>query len=143
MSNFEITSNANALAKTLGVTIKGMFAGMKQAMKFAMYEFQGDIVRTQMSGRVNNDYGLNRQSGHLAQGWSVIDSEGSGVDSYRVRLANQEKYGVYHEAVDRGKAKYPKRLWIHESFPKWYPISLNAAVKRYVIKSAKAIGSQA
>ncbi len=86
---------------------------IRKGVLFATEWLIGQVIEDQMSGRVRNDYGLNRRSGHAAGGWrKKVENEGTDI---KIKVYNLFFYVKFHQKPGP-KAKYPKRLYIVEYF---------------------------
>ncbi len=110
---------------------------MKLAMVRAMRDFEGHIIKKQMTGRP----GLRRRTGTLANSWNTRVKEELG--DIVVNLSTSVKYARPHQTgeilrrTSSGKKKYdfPKRLFVPESFDRNFNVffskELAIAIKEY------------
>lgn len=125
-------SNADKIIAALEKHEVNIMDAMFRGLKKALMSFQGEIEKTQLSGRVTNNFGLNRRTGALARSAFIKESPNNFV-----KLAYASKYIRIHQfggtitpkngkyLVFRGeggrliftkKVTIPKRLRILETF---------------------------
>lgn len=80
---------------------------LEKSLKRGMQFYERHIVEEMLSGRVSQDYGLNRQTGTAAKSWSIVSIN----DGYV--LWTSANYLIYHQL---GGEKIPKRLYVYEEF---------------------------
>ena len=88
-------------------------AAIRRGILFATNWLEGQIVEDQMSGRVREDYGLNRQSGRLAGSWRhKITNIGTTI---AIKIFPLMFYAKFHQRPGPN-SKTPKRLYVVEYF---------------------------
>lgn len=92
----EVKTNADQLAAQLAALPPKVFSVMNGAIVRGIREFEGQLIKFQMSGRVSDDYGLNRRTGNLARSWTVKTVGLKGGDQ-SVILGTTTKYARIHQ----------------------------------------------
>jgi len=117
-----------------------MNKAFKTGMKKGFREFESKMVRSQLTGRKNENFGLNRQSGHLAGTWSTNVQDDGGF--IKGTLRSGVKYGIYHQKFpgqNRLPApRIPKRLYVYEYFEK---TGINILIQRMGREGMKALSA--
>ena len=113
--SFKYKSNINRIIASLkNKDVRAMQAakgGMVRGMQF----YEGYMIRTQMTGRKSDDFGLNVQTGNLRASWAVnSENEGMGGDLV-VTLGTRTKYAAVHQ-FGYPPRNIPKRLRVLEEF---------------------------
>ena len=73
MSNplIEVKTDTSQVLRELRKRTRQVIRDIQRVMLSSMGEYRKTTIRSQMSGRVRDNYGLNRRTGNLARSWEV------------------------------------------------------------------------
>ena len=114
--SIRVTTNVKQVIKEIEEGNQNIIDGMKAGLFHGMRFFESHIIRTQMSGRKTDSWGLNVQSGFLRASWFTYVKKM--YADFTVATATSTKYAIAHERPPgyTGTPHIPKRLHIAEIF---------------------------
>ena len=104
--SFTVKANFNKTRAQLEARLRGFDRAAESVMNQAGFIFIGQMVKKWYTGRRSDGMGLNRQTGALADRWSVFTKTDGGI--INTKIQSGVRYSTVHEKGDRSKG-IPKR----------------------------------